>query len=63
LLIYLIIGRPENHAMAKELVAAVTGAFVDRETETHGMDFIDKEKPKYEVRQQAVQGLADSGQL
>jgi hypothetical protein len=32
--------------MAKELLAGFSGAFVDREVETRGLDFIDKEKAK-----------------
>jgi hypothetical protein len=33
-------------------MAGFAGAFVDREVETRGLDFIDKEKAKYHARQQ-----------
>ncbi|KAF8189528.1 cipC protein [Mycena galopus ATCC 62051] len=39
-------GQPASHAEAKELLAGFTGAFLDREVETKGLDFIDKEKAK-----------------
>lgn len=45
--------------MAKEMLAAVTGAFVDREVETKGLDYIDKERAKKDAYSQAysqVQG-------
>ncbi|KAJ7104168.1 hypothetical protein B0H15DRAFT_12520 [Mycena belliarum] len=41
-------GKPQSHAEAKELIAAFAGAFIDREVETRGLDFIDKEKAKYD---------------
>ncbi|KZO97943.1 hypothetical protein CALVIDRAFT_526270 [Calocera viscosa TUFC12733] len=55
-------GAPASHDEAKALVAGFAGAFVDREVETRGLDFIDSEKAKYQAKQQAEQGLADSGQ-
>ncbi|QKX59841.1 uncharacterized protein TRUGW13939_06983 [Talaromyces rugulosus] len=45
-------GNPPSHAKAKEIMAGFAGAFVDREVETRGLDFIDKEKAKYHARQQ-----------
>ena len=39
--------------------AGFTGAFVDREAETRGMDEYDKEKAKRAAKQQAEQGLRD----
>jgi hypothetical protein len=33
-------------------MAGFAGAFVDREVESRGLDFIDKEKAKYHARQQ-----------
>ncbi|GJE86704.1 DUF3759 domain-containing protein [Phanerochaete sordida] len=45
-------GRPDDHSTAKELLAGFAGAFVDREVETRGLDFIDKEKAKYQAREQ-----------
>ncbi|OKL61458.1 hypothetical protein UA08_03082 [Talaromyces atroroseus] len=44
-------GQPASHAEAKEIMAGFAGAFVDREVETKGLDFIDAERAKYEARQ------------
>ncbi|KAH9980157.1 hypothetical protein BGW80DRAFT_1273776 [Lactifluus volemus] len=41
-------GAPQSHEQAKALVAGVVGAFVDREVETRGLDFIDRERAKRE---------------
>jgi len=41
--------------MAKELMAGFAGAFIDREVETKGLDFVDTEKAKYHARQQIEQ--------
>jgi len=54
-------GPPANHALAKELLAGFTGAFVDREVETRGLDFYDKEKAKRDAKKRAEQALTDSG--
>ncbi|KAJ7104170.1 hypothetical protein B0H15DRAFT_794993 [Mycena belliarum] len=51
-------GKPQSHAEAKELLAAFGGAFIDREVETHGLDFIDKEKAKYEAHKHASEATA-----
>ncbi|KAF9567309.1 CipC-like protein [Agrocybe pediades] len=45
-------GKPDSHAQAKELLAGFAGAFIDREVETKGLDFIDKEKAKRHANQQ-----------
>ncbi|KAG8214353.1 hypothetical protein J3R82DRAFT_9324 [Butyriboletus roseoflavus] len=42
-------GEQVNHAMAKEILAAASGAFIDRMIETKGLDAIDK----YKVKQQS----------
>jgi len=39
-------GKPVNHAKAKEIAAGFAGAFIDREAETKGLDYIDKKKAK-----------------
>jgi len=39
-------GKPASHAKAKELAAGFAGAFVDREVDTKGLDFVDKQKAK-----------------
>ncbi|RAO73028.1 uncharacterized protein BHQ10_009040 [Talaromyces amestolkiae] len=43
-------GQPASHAEAKEILAGFAGAFIDREVETRGLDFIDREKAKREAR-------------
>ncbi|KAJ5994380.1 hypothetical protein N7451_010104 [Penicillium sp. IBT 35674x] len=45
-------GQPPNHAMAKELLAGFAGAFIDREVETKGLDFVDREKAKRHAERQ-----------
>ncbi|BCS25179.1 DUF3759 domain-containing protein [Aspergillus puulaauensis] len=45
-------GKPQSHAHAKELLAGFAGAFVDKEVESKGLDFIDKEKAKHHAKQQ-----------
>ncbi|OJJ47473.1 hypothetical protein ASPZODRAFT_141064 [Penicilliopsis zonata CBS 506.65] len=54
-------GKIDNHARAKEVVAGLVGAIVDREVETKGLDFIDREKAKHHAKQQAEEQLAASG--
>ncbi|KAF7352733.1 Mitochondrial carrier protein [Mycena venus] len=46
-------GKPDSHAKAKELMAAFSGAFVDRMVETKGLDTIDKEKAKHDAKKRA----------
>ncbi|KAI0337647.1 hypothetical protein BDW22DRAFT_1363908 [Trametopsis cervina] len=46
-------GQPQSHAEAKEIIAGLAGAFIDREFETKGLDFIDKEKAKRDAKRQA----------
>ncbi|KAG0001768.1 hypothetical protein BGZ79_004188, partial [Entomortierella chlamydospora] len=43
-------GKPDSHAKAKEIFAALAGAAVDRLIETKGLDFIDKEKAKHQAK-------------
>ncbi|KAJ3740345.1 hypothetical protein DFH05DRAFT_1508427 [Lentinula detonsa] len=50
-------GKPDNHAKAKELLAAFSGAFVDRIVETKGLDYVDAEKAKHHAKKQAEEGL------
>lgn len=38
--------------MAKELLAGFAGAFIDREVETKGLDFVDREKAKRQAERQ-----------
>ncbi|KAJ7095452.1 hypothetical protein B0H15DRAFT_829596 [Mycena belliarum] len=46
-------GKPSSHAKAKELIAAFSGAFVDRMIETKGLDAIDKAKAKHAAKKRA----------
>ncbi|KAE8340660.1 hypothetical protein BDV24DRAFT_164137 [Aspergillus arachidicola] len=48
-------GKPQNHETAKELLAGFAGAFIDREAETKGLDFVDREKAKHHAKQQLEQ--------
>jgi len=50
-------GKPDSHAKAKELAAGFVGAFVDREVETKGLNFIDKEKAKRHAKKLAEQQI------
>jgi len=58
-------GAPPSHALAKEILAGAAGAFIDREVETKGLDFIDKEKAKREAaahwQDQSPDDLGSSG--
>ncbi|KAF4981398.1 hypothetical protein F66182_17167 [Fusarium sp. NRRL 66182] len=44
-------GQPASHDEAKEIMAGFAGAFIDREVETRGLDFIDREKAKRQARE------------
>ncbi|KAB8269765.1 hypothetical protein BDV30DRAFT_179610 [Aspergillus minisclerotigenes] len=48
-------GKPQSHETAKELLAGFAGAFIDREVETRGLDFVDREKAKHHAKQQLEQ--------
>lgn len=43
-------GQFETHEAAKEFLAAVSGAFIDRLIETKGIDYIDTDKAKYQAK-------------
>ncbi|KAJ7773260.1 hypothetical protein B0H16DRAFT_143319 [Mycena metata] len=51
-------GKPASHAEAKELLSAFAGAFIDKEVESHGLDFVDKEKAKYDAHKRASEVVA-----
>jgi hypothetical protein len=53
------LGHPDDHAKAKEILAGVIGAFVDREVETKGLDFIDRERAKRHAQEQAEAQLSN----
>ncbi|KIJ37199.1 hypothetical protein M422DRAFT_781888 [Sphaerobolus stellatus SS14] len=46
-------GKPDSHAQAKEIMAGLAGAFIDRLAETKGEDFYDKEKAKHAAKKHA----------
>ncbi|RSH80318.1 uncharacterized protein EHS24_008894 [Apiotrichum porosum] len=48
-------GEPSSHATRNEILAGFAGAFIDREAETRGLDFIDREKAKREAQNQLQQ--------
>ncbi|KAJ6131345.1 hypothetical protein N7523_001805 [Penicillium sp. IBT 18751x] len=54
-------GTIDNHAKAKEVVAGLIGAFVDREVETRGLDFVDREKAKRHAQDRAERQMEQSG--
>ncbi|KAI0276468.1 hypothetical protein BGY98DRAFT_919361 [Russula aff. rugulosa BPL654] len=41
-------GKPVSHAKAKSLAAGFAGAFIDKQFETHDLNFLDKEKAKHQ---------------
>ncbi|KAF4595449.1 CipC1 protein, concanamycin induced protein C [Ophiocordyceps camponoti-floridani] len=55
-------GQPDEHAKAKEILAGAIGAFVDREVETRGLDYIDAEEAKRHAQRQAEEQLGSEGQ-
>jgi len=46
-------GKPVSHAFAKELLAGIAGAEVDKLAETKGLDFVDREKAKHHAKENA----------
>ncbi|KAG8921297.1 hypothetical protein FRC00_008843 [Tulasnella sp. 408] len=51
-------GEPPSHSKAKEILAAAIGGFVDREVETKGLDYVDKERAKRQAQEQAEAQIA-----
>ncbi|KAJ5103207.1 hypothetical protein N7532_003736 [Penicillium argentinense] len=54
-------GKVDDHAKAKEIVAGLAGAFIDREFETKGLDFIDREKAKRHAEERCYDQMGQSG--
>jgi len=48
-------GKPVSHALAKEALVGIAGAFIDREVETRGLDAVDS----YKAKRQAEQHIND----
>lgn len=46
-------GVAENHTLAKDVLAGFAGGEADKMIETHGENFYDREKMKYDTKQQA----------
>ncbi|GAA5797077.1 hypothetical protein EDC94DRAFT_594373 [Helicostylum pulchrum] len=46
-------GNPQDHALAKELLAGFAGGAVDTLVETKGMDWVDKRKAKQQAEEEA----------
>jgi len=46
-------GQPPSHQFAKEMMAGIAGAEVDKLAETKGMDYLDREKAKRHAKQEA----------
>lgn len=46
-------GQTVSHSLAKELLAGIAGAEVDKLAETKGLSFLDKEKAKHHAKKQA----------
>ncbi|GJJ14816.1 hypothetical protein Clacol_009084 [Clathrus columnatus] len=53
-------GKPDNHAQAKEILAAFSGAFIDQVVETKGLDFIDKEKAKHDAKKHIDENFTET---
>ena len=49
----LALGKPANHALAKEVIAGLVGSQIDRLVETKGMDWFDAEKAKHHAKKNA----------
>ncbi|KAF9534296.1 CipC-like protein [Crepidotus variabilis] len=45
-------GQPPSHEKAKEILAALSGGFIDRIVETKGLDYVDTQKAKHHAKQQ-----------
>jgi hypothetical protein len=54
-------GKPANHAAAVELLAGLTGGFIDKLVETKGLDAVDKARAKHSAKEKAEQRLSSSG--
>lgn len=48
-------GDPVRHEFAKEMIAGIAGAEVDKLFETKGLNFLDREEAKRHARKQAEQ--------
>ncbi|CAE6458787.1 unnamed protein product [Rhizoctonia solani] len=53
-------GQPDDHAMAKELLAGFVGAFLDREVETKGLDWYDRKRAERQAQEHAEAALMNN---
>ncbi|GBB83693.1 hypothetical protein RclHR1_10390005 [Rhizophagus clarus] len=53
-------GHPANHALAKEMMAGIAAAEVDKIFETKGLDYIDREEAKHQAKQAAKKLYTDN---
>ncbi|PVH76726.1 hypothetical protein DL98DRAFT_517711 [Cadophora sp. DSE1049] len=51
-------GKPASHAEAKEILAGLAGAFIDREFETRGLNFVDRERAKHDAHKRLNEQVA-----
>lgn len=49
------LGKPVSHQFAKEMLAGIAGAEVDKLAETKGEDFFDRERSKHEAKKRSEQ--------
>ena len=54
-------GQEPEHAKAKEIVAGLAGAFIDREAETRGLDAYDAERAKSHAEERYSEQMENSG--
>ncbi|KAK9896714.1 hypothetical protein P389DRAFT_196789 [Cystobasidium minutum MCA 4210] len=52
-------GKVENHQMAKDLLAGFAGAEADKLFETHGLNFLDRERAKHEAKKRAEYAVTE----
>lgn len=48
-------GKPVSHSFAKEAIAGIAGAEVDKLFESKGLNFLDKEKAKHHAKEHATE--------
>ncbi|PKX90538.1 DUF3759 domain-containing protein, partial [Aspergillus novofumigatus IBT 16806] len=51
---------PESHEKAKEVLAAIAGGILDREVETRGLDFMNRERAKRHAEHQLTEAYSQN---
>ncbi|KAH9969736.1 hypothetical protein BC827DRAFT_1380679 [Russula dissimulans] len=54
-------GKHTSHEQAKSFAVALAAAFIDKEFETKGLDFLDKQKVKHDAQKHVEEGLNKYG--